>query len=64
MKATHPAMGKKDANISSNYTCHLWLPDGKLLVCTDQGEILLLEGGDFKFKLNESPGNGFYIECI
>lgn len=35
MKATHPAMGKKDANISSNYTCHLWLPDGKLLVCTD-----------------------------
>lgn len=25
---------------------------------------MLLEGGDFKFRLNESPGNGFYIECI
>ena len=64
MKATHSAMTKKEASISNNYTCHLWLPDGKVLVCTDQGEILLLENGDYKFCLPESPGNGFYIECI
>lgn len=57
-------MAKKEVQISNNYTCHLWLPDGKCLVCTDQGEILLLEQGDFKFMLQDSPGEGFYIECI
>jgi hypothetical protein len=47
------------------YSCHLWLPDGKLLVSTDQGEIMLVEnGGDYKILLPESPGEGFDIKCM
>lgn len=59
---------KKEAHISNNYTCHAWLPDGKdgkLILCTDQGEIMLLESqGEYKMLLTESPGDGFHIECI
>lgn len=41
------------------------MPDGRLIICTDQGEIMLLEGtGDYKMLLSESPGDGFFIECI
>lgn len=41
------------------------MPDGRLIVCTDQGEIMLLEGsGDYKMLLAESPGEGFFIETI
>jgi len=43
LKPAHNQIQKKDNHISSNYTCHTWLPDGKLIVCTDQGEIMLLE---------------------
>ena len=56
---------KKEAHISNNFTCHTWLPDGRLIVCTDMGEIMLLESsGDYKMLLAESPGEGFFIECI
>jgi hypothetical protein len=65
LKPTHTSILKKDSHISNNYTCHTWLPDGKLLVCTDQGEILLLESnGEYKMLLPDSPGDGFYIECV
>jgi WD40 repeat protein len=41
------------------------MPDGRLIICTDQGEIMLLEGsGDYKMLLAESPGEGFFIETI
>jgi hypothetical protein len=41
------------------------MPDGRLIVCTDQGEIMLLEtSGDYKMLLAESPGEGFFIETI
>jgi len=65
LKPTHTQILKKDSHISNNYTCHTWLPDGRLLVCTDKGEIMLLEmNGDWKMSLNEAPGDDFYIECI
>ena len=65
LKPTHTSILKKEAHISTNYTCHTWLPDGRLLICTDQGEIMLLEAnGDYKMMLQESPCDGFYIECI
>ena len=65
LKPTHTSILKKEGHISSNYTCHTWLPDGRLLVCTDQGEIMLLEAnGDYKMLLSESPLENFYIECI
>lgn len=28
--------------ISTNYTCHCWTPDVTLLVCTDLGDIMIL----------------------
>jgi len=65
LKNTHNAITKKESHISNNYTCHAWLPDGRLLVCTDQGEIMLLESdGSYKMLLSDSPGDGFHIECI
>jgi hypothetical protein len=61
----HNQIVKKETYISNNYTCHTWLPDGRLIVCTDQGDIMLLEStGDYKMLLPESPGEGFYIECV
>ena len=36
-------------DISGNYTCHTWLPDGKIAICTDIGQIMILESnGDYK----------------
>ncbi len=65
LKQTHGQIAKKEAHISNFYTCHAWMPDGRLIVCTDQGEIMLLESsGDYKMLLAESPGEGFFIETI
>lgn len=65
LKQTHGQIAKKESHISGTYTCHTWMPDGRLIICTDQGEIMLLEGtGDYKMLLSESPGDGFFIECI
>jgi hypothetical protein len=64
LKATHTSILKKEAHISNNFTCHAWL-EGRLIVCTDSGEIMLLESsGDYKMLVTESPGEGFYIESI
>ena len=43
-------MRKTDGEVhSTNYTCHSWLADGKLAICNDLGQILILESsGDFK----------------
>ena len=65
LKPTHTQILKKDAHISSNFTCHVWLPDGRLLIGTDKGDIMLLEqSGDYKMSINEAPGDDFYIDCI
>jgi WD40 repeat protein len=65
LKQTHGSIAKKEAHISNNLTCHAWMPDGRLIVCADQGEIMLLESnGDYKMLLGESPGENFHIECI
>ena len=48
LKTTHNQIAKKD-DASTNYTCHTWLSDGKIAVCTDMGQILILEhNGDYK----------------
>ena len=60
----HQQLAKKEAHISSNYTCHCWLLDGKFLIGTDQGDILLCEGGgDVKMEL-KGPEDNFYIQTI
>lgn len=35
MKVVHTGIQKKDLTVSTNYTCHSILPDGKILLCTD-----------------------------
>lgn len=65
LKATHTQILKKEPHVSNNYTCHAWLPEGRIAVCTDQGEIMFMElNGEYKLLLAESPGEGFYIESI
>lgn len=65
MKVVHHSINKKDATQSTNYTCHAWMPDGRIIVCNDFGDIFILEnGGEFKFMLQEAPGSGFKIEKI
>jgi hypothetical protein len=57
------SLNKKEQHISSHYTCHCWLADGKFLVGTDQGDIIYCESnGDFKLLLHQDPQmDGFYI---
>ena len=49
LKATYSQLSKKENNhLSSNYTAHCWLPfEGRFLVATDQGQIMLCENGEF-----------------
>ena len=50
-----------------NYTCHSWVPDDRerVLIGTDNGEILLLEGGEFKLSLTPPGGlDAPAIECL
>ncbi len=42
--ADHTQINNKDRNISTAYSCHAWMQDtGRLVVCTENGEIMLLE---------------------
>lgn len=60
----HEKLIKKDLNISTNYTSHLWL-DRRIIVTTFEGDILLAEmSGDFKMMLPSSPGPSFKIKHI
>ena len=51
LKQLHSSFARKDDQqpLSTNFICHTWLADGKFIVCTDIGQILLFEqSGDFK----------------
>jgi WD40 repeat protein len=43
IKPNNTSIHKKESQMSSNYLCHAWLNDGKLVVGTDSGELLLLD---------------------
>ena len=51
---------------AGNFTAHCWLSDGKFLVGTDEGEVILCEStGEFKLVLKDPAlGQGFSIEQI
>lgn len=45
----HSQMNNKDPDLSTSFTCHTWLTDGRLIVCTAEGEIMMLESsGEYK----------------
>ena len=55
---------KSKVRCSTHYTCHLWL-DKRIIVCTTDGEVLLMEsGGEFKMTLSSAPGANFSIKSI
>jgi hypothetical protein len=37
MKIMCHQIAKKEADVSATYTCHTWLPDGRIAVCNDMG---------------------------
>ena len=41
-----------------NYMCHAWLPEDRLVLATDHGEILLFENFEFRMVLSSSPQDG------
>jgi len=49
-------MNKKDEGLSSEFTCHCWSNDGRIIVCTSRGEIMLCEStGEFSAFIPSSP---------
>ena len=67
-EADHTQVNNKDRELSTKYTCHAWMNDGRLIVCTELGEIMLLEtDGAFLAYIPESPceeDGEFKIEAI
>lgn len=62
MKAQANALAKRDPQ---NYTCQTWAADGekeRLLVGTDTGEVLVIEGGELKGSI--AVGDGQAVESI
>merc|ERR1711871_1315855 len=47
-----------------NYLCHAWISDERVIVSTDMGELILIEGGEFRASLSCSPLNGKPIHCV
>lgn len=60
----HSTMNNKPQEISSKYTCHCWGSDGRLMVGTEEGHIILChDNGEYQSIVAESP-NGVHITCI
>lgn len=67
LQASLTQINKKDADITTRYSCHTWMHDGRLIVCTEVGEIIVLEDdGEYVAFLQDSPSqeDEFKIECI
>ena len=66
MKLVHSSITRRDGEAhSTNYTCHTWLVDGKLAICNDLGQILILEpSGDCKGSAGDSRKESFPINAI
>lgn len=74
--ADHTQVNSKDRNLSTSYSCHTWMLDtGKLVLGTENGEIMILETtGEYKAYVQDSPlgvkistivpyAKGFIIGC-
>jgi cilia- and flagella-associated protein 57 len=48
-----------------NYLAHLWLPpEDRMIVSTDNGDLLLIENGEYKYPLPLSPSDGLSIDAL
>ncbi len=69
LKLSHSGFTRKDesaAAISTNWVRHAWLSDGKFVVCTDIGQILIFEQtGDFKnIQISDPKKQPFAINSV
>lgn len=61
MKPLAAVVGKRD---SQNMLCHAWVSEERVVVGTDNGELLLFDMGEFKLVLPQSPADGASIDVI
>ena len=54
LKAWNLGTGKRE---QQNYLDHCWLPDEKLVACTDTGDVCIFEHGEFKHSMSASSGS-------
>lgn len=48
-----------------NYLAHLWLPpEDRMIVSTDNGDLLLIENCEYKYPLPLSPSDGLSIDAL
>eukprot|EP00944_MAST-04C_sp_MAST-4C-sp1_P009277 g9277.t1 len=59
-----PVPTMSNASGTEKYLCHAWLPEDKVIVGTDGGSIVLLEGGNFSGVLPCSPSDGNPIRTL
>lgn len=67
LQAAHTQINNSQRDNTTMYSCHTWMTDGRLIVCTEVGEIIILEDdGEFVAFLPDSPmqEEEFKIECI
>ena len=67
LQASLTRINNKDTDITTRYSCHTWMHDGRLIVCTELGEIIILEDdGEYVAFLPDSPiqEEDFKIECV
>ena len=64
LKSQNVNLNKKETTLSTNFMCHAWLHDGKLVVGTENGEVLIFDQNcDYKGYLSVGVDR-FSIECI
>eukprot|EP01006_Ploeotia_vitrea_P032137 TRINITY_DN64396_c0_g1_i1.p1 TRINITY_DN64396_c0_g1~~TRINITY_DN64396_c0_g1_i1.p1 ORF type:complete len:1185 (+),score=181.09 TRINITY_DN64396_c0_g1_i1:77-3631(+) len=62
LKPAQGGMGKRDMQ---NYLSHVWLPpDDRIVVSTDNGDLLLVENSEFRCVLPLSPSDGLSIDSL
>lgn len=54
LKGWNLGMGKRE---QQNYLDHCWLPDEKLVACTDTGDVCIFEHGEFKHSISAAGGS-------
>ncbi|GMH89255.1 hypothetical protein TL16_g11401 [Triparma laevis f. inornata] len=47
-----------------DYTCQCWLPEDRVVIAADSGELLIIENFEFKCVLSSSPTDGKRVGCI
>jgi WD40 repeat protein len=61
LKVLPNALNKREAQ---NYQCHAWLSDDRVVVGTDTGDLLVIDGVELKAFIPRSPSDSNSIESI